>query len=582
MQSGYFGGDAASRKRYYGIKRQIAFQKKFPLSQYSYAPLARGSEMSLSTYGPTYKTATPAQRAARKEFMMSGRGRYYRGRGGYFGKLLGSLVGQADAGDKYGDMVWDFVKDKIPPKYSALGQAVFDITDDYKGNIKNRQMKGRGKYYTNSLVQDGGASNIVPAFTPSDMQEITYSNKEYVRDIYAPLTGNVFEVQSWNLNPGLVSAFPWLSQIAMNFEEYEFIQLAFTYKSTVADFASASGQVGQVAIATQYNPNAYDFADKEEMMLYQGGMSAKTTESIIHGIECDPAKLAGAAQKYVRMGSIPPTEDLKNYDLGKTSLAVLNVPATYAGQQLGELWVSYTVRLRKPKLMAQNAYNIRRDLWLSYPIATTTATTDTILSKCVLLYGSRNSLGATITIPNSSTVAPTGAGTDNLTVLPVGTATVSPNTIGNQQEIILTLPPDYSGIIKLVIRSRSNNGTAIVWNVVTQALATIKRFLDISDFSLAGSPATITRYWTNYRMTWDDGAVTNETEVHLRIQPASGGVPNSLIIVGNVNKPTTSNIFYGFPYIELSQYNSWLSVEDNGRNDAIDLVTSANAQALWT
>lgn len=576
MQSGYFGGDAAGRKRYYGVKRQIAFQKKFPLSQYSYAPLARGSEMSLSTYGPSYKMASQAQRAARKEFMMSGRGRYYRGRGGYFGKLLGSMVGQADAGDKYGDMVWDFVKDKIPPKYSALGQAVFDITDDYKGSIKNRPMKGRGKYVTNSLIQDGHSSNIVPSFSTSDMQEITYSNKEYVRDIYAPLSGNVFEVQSWNLNPGLVSAFPWLSQIAINFEEYEFMQLIFTYKSTVADFASASGQVGQIAIATQYNPNAYDFADKEEMMLYQGGMSAKTTESIIHGIECDPSKLAGAPQKYVRGGTIPPTEDLKNYDLGKTSLAVLNVPSTYAGQQLGELWVSYTIRLRKPKLMSQNAYNIRRDIWCHSNTTGLPGTNIPTLSLGQILKGSRNSLGGILTVPKNGVYWPTGDNTDILTTVPAAGNTISNNTATNiLQEFSLILPPDYSGVLSIRIRGSVSTGGNITWIALTQAIDTIKRFNDMPTIATSGG----TKSWQNFRSTSDENYYSQELELHVRVQPASGGVPN--LIQFAMNTPKAQTYTYTVPLIEITQYNTWLSIEDNGKADQLDLVTLEGAPGYY-
>jgi hypothetical protein len=34
-----------------------------------------------------------------------------------------------------------------------------------------------------------------------------------------------FQNQSILLNPGLEASFPWLSQVAQNFEEYEFVQL---------------------------------------------------------------------------------------------------------------------------------------------------------------------------------------------------------------------------------------------------------------------------------------------------------------------------------------------------------------------
>lgn len=594
----------------------IDFQKKFPLSQYSYSPIQRGSEQSLAAYGPSWKQATAAQREMRKAYMMTGRGNFfldklkewdnsikeqyeqavpnklaryvldkiggkavdwtlhkllgkglYRGRGGFFGGLLGSLIPGVgyDQGSKWGDVAYNAIG-KVGDALNPIGKQM------YGGGL----YRGRGAYATNNLVTDGGAtaSNVVPQFNPSDMHEITYSNREFVRDIYAPASGTVFSLESWSLNPGLVQAFPWLSQLALNFEEYEFIQLAFTYKSTVADFASASGQVGQIAMATQYNPNSDAFADKEEMMLYEGGMSCKTTESLIHGIECDPQKLAGAAQKYVRQGQLPASEDLKNYDLGKTSIAVLNVPSTYAGQQIGELWVSYTIRLRKPKLVSANAYNVRIDNFAHYNTSAVTSS-QSALNFGTLLIGSRNSLGCTITaIANGVNQATTTATWDNLTAA----LTTPPAAItGTQQQFKITFPNDYSGIIS--VRLQICDTTALNWGlqVCTERTSTIKRFRDIPQLNPQSSSTAI---WTHFRSTIDNsdgGLFSAECELHLRILPATGGYANELYV--STTGPTSGVMT--FPRIQITQINSFCSVADNGSNDRLDLVSASGQSAFW-
>lgn len=578
----------AERRKYWGVKSQIGFRKRYPLGKYWYAPVERGTPISLNEVGPSWKEASAEQRAKRKAFNMTGRGQYaMRGRGGFFGRMLGGLFGQPDLGDKVGDMVWSGAKQFLPSDYANLGDAAFKISDQMggRGLYKGRGLyRGRGAYAVNNLVTDGGAtaSDVVPQFQPKDIHDITYSNREFVRDVYAPPLGTLFLADSWNLNPGLVQSFPWLSQIALNFEEYEFVQLAFTYKSTVADFASASGQVGQVAIATQYNPNSDTFADKEEMMLYEGGMSCKTTESLIHGIECDPSKLAGAAQKYVRQGSIPLTEDLKNYDLGKTTMAVLNVPSTYASQQIGELWVSYTVKLRKPKLVSANAYNIRCDKFVhaqTSPLTALPSATTPILTIGTLAYDTRNSVGATITVADAGALAPVLATSDNLTALvvapgtPVGVPTkvFTQNTFAQQQQFTITLPPDYSGIIMIRIVQHCNTSGNPRLIAVTNTRS-IARFRDIPGIynTMANS------VWTHFRNSTADDLISQELELHLRVLPAQGGLPNAIII--STESALFTSTAYSFPRIEISQYNSFLSVADNGTNDRLDLATIPSQQ----
>lgn len=559
------------------IARQARYRQRFPLRDYYDVPMQRGSALSLSKVGATYRDATPEQRKLRKHMMMTGKG-LYRGRGGFFGRALGNLFGMGDLGDKIGDAAWGVAKNFIPEDYANLGDAAFKITDKLGGQGLYRGMRGRGIYAANNLIMDSGAqaSNVVPQFHPSDMHTITYSNREYVRDIFAPAVGTVFELQSWELNPGLPTSFPWLSQLAINFEEYELVQLAYTFKSTISDFAAASGQVGQVLMATQYNPDSDTFATKDEMMLYEGGMSCKTTETMIHGVECDPKKLAGSSNKYVRVGGLPPQEDKKNYDLGRTSLAVVNAPATYANQQIGELWVSYTIVLRKPKIASGNAYNVGRDIYVTPSI--TYSGSGPIATYGSLLSGSRNSLGTQLQILNKNLL--TGSGTDALTEFDA-----AENTATSVEQFRITLPSSYSGVLALRWIVKSNNQTPPLPVLVSLAPSTISRFKDIPVGYNNAQGATLTQTWVHQIRTAGDAYLTStgglfgsqsDVTMHLRVHPPSAGLPN--IILFGTRSPFASNEDYQW-VLEISQLNTFLSVQDNGSNDRIDLVQTFSGQS---
>lgn len=586
--------DPALQRRYYGVKRQIGYRKQYSLRDFWDMPMQRGSQASLDLVGPSFKEATEQQKMNRRAYKMTGRGKYMQGRGGFFGGLAGLLTGQGwKAGSDLGDKVWDAAKGFVPiPQVHALMQAS-DLANKVAQPIaqatgyglykRGRGLyKGRGEYSTNKLITDGGAtaSSIVPQFG-TDVHEIVYSNREFVRDVFAPVSQTAFYLESWSLNPGLATSFPWLSQIAINFEEYEIVQLIYTFKSTVADFASQSGQVGQVIMATQYNPNSDAFADKEEMMLHDGGMSCKTTESMLHGIECDPAKNSGSSQKYVRAGKLPPTEDLKNYDMGKTSIAIINAPATYAGQQLGELWVSYTVRLRKPKLASLNAYNVQRDYFAIKEMIADSNNKVAAQGLTNLRQGARNSLGCKITFPDVD--VPTSINTDNL----VNPTPLQWGTAGIRSHFLLELPNTYSGVIRIHIRTSITNTTGYQMppiHLVSMAPETILRFKDITYAKyVAGGykvydnvhvVTTISDYSTALTSTFA------EFECHLRILPPRNGFPNQIYVFAQQNVQNGLGLTYCD--ITVEQYNTFGSYNDNGANDQIALLDQYGNPATWS
>jgi hypothetical protein len=86
--------------------------------------------------------------------------------------------------------------------------------------------------------------------------------------------------------------------------------------------------------------------------------------NLSHGVECDPRQSAiSGSGLYCRASPQKPGEDLKTYDLGVFSLAVSGTPTSFANQPIGELWVEYTFKMRKPKLFTGIGSGVSTDIY---------------------------------------------------------------------------------------------------------------------------------------------------------------------------------------------------------------------------
>jgi len=150
------------------------------------------------------------------------------------------------------------------------------------------------------------------------------------------------------LNPGLEASFPWLAQLAANYQEYSMKGVVYHYVPTSgASVASTNTALGSVMISTNYRATAPAYSNKQQMLNDFFASDARPTEPFCHPIECDPKENPYNVQ-YVRTAGVPAGEDQKTYDLGVVTVATQGCPA--AGNVLGELWVTYEIELRKPKL----------------------------------------------------------------------------------------------------------------------------------------------------------------------------------------------------------------------------------------
>lgn len=493
--------------RAYGAQRSI--RRMYPPSKFGYMAIPRTDETK-STFGPSYVRASAEQRAARASHRYIGRGSYWKSA---WRKVI-RPIGKAALRGALG-----------AAKHSALGILGGGM---YTGNgmyTGQGEYSGPDNYTTNDLVH-GGEPSVADIKTAEDETgSITISKREYISDIFANPSGSSFVNQSFPLNPGLEPSFPWLSQLAQNYEEYEFQQLLFSFRSTIQDVNSANGQVGTIISATNYNPSAAPFSDKNAMMTYAHAVSAKSTDDLVHGVECDPTKLSGPEGKYIRSGALSQTEDIKSYDHAVFQLAISNTPSSMANQSIGELWVTYTVVLRKPKFGTARGNNIQQYSVVSPSgsFATATASTNYLfVPSSTALYALKNNLNCSL---YSSTTASSVNG------IPANT--------------ILRFPAAYSGLVRVLIKATYTDvittdrtvGTQVYLNAGIGVTGNVRTFNDIYagnsyapgvQSSVAGADlASAINYMARVAGTQRGQFILIQ---HFLVSPASSGLDNAIYI----------------------------------------------------
>lgn len=173
--------------------------------------------------------------------------------------------------------------------------------------------------------------------------------QEYLADVRTAATADTFKVEDFLINAANERTFPWLSQIAANYEQYEFQGLIFEFKSTSADaLNSTNTALGSVIMATQYDTVDAPFSSKAEMLNYEFSSSTKPSGNTLHMIECDPRQSTVPIMFTLQSENTPPNTDPRLYHLGRFQIATTGFQGTNVN--IGEIHVTYQVKLLKPKL----------------------------------------------------------------------------------------------------------------------------------------------------------------------------------------------------------------------------------------
>jgi len=100
-------------------------------------------------------------------------------------------------------------------------------------------------------------------------------------------------------------------------------------------------------IQTAYRANDTPPVNKYELLNEYWAGEVVPSESLVHPIECKPQE-GVLSSLFIRDSST--TDSLNFYDLGVTTVAVQGQQT--GGGVLGDLWITYEVELRKPKMYA--------------------------------------------------------------------------------------------------------------------------------------------------------------------------------------------------------------------------------------
>lgn len=262
-----------------------------------------------------YTTAVAKPKRKARTGAVSGRG-FYKGFAADLGYGLGR-VGNYITG-----------KDDLHVKGRGLGQHFANVT-------------GLGAYSMNLNT----LHQVVPEVANARSKEgaTILRHKEYLCDISGSTTGFAIR-QQLDLNPGLTDVFPWASQIANAYEEWELLGCLVEFVTTSGNATGSNTALGEVMISTEYNSYNPPFSNKQQMLNQVFAVSGVPSCNLIHAIECQP-KQNQVARFYVRNGSS--SVPIVLTDLGRTTIAVQGQQSTGI---LGELWITYELALYKPRL----------------------------------------------------------------------------------------------------------------------------------------------------------------------------------------------------------------------------------------
>lgn len=256
-----------------------------------------------------------------------------------------------------------FLKDTASAKAEQFVHAS-DISGrgDYKVGMHGFRGKDGG-HMSDRVRKARHTSHLSKAKTRMEKGEMCIEHSEYIGDLISSgTTGTTnFVSQLYGLNPGNPNTFPWLSSVAINFQDYRFKKLVFEYRPLISESTSTSAatltSMGSVILATQYDSIIGPYPNKVTMENSDFALSIKPSSKCLHAIECNP-RFNPLGVLYVAGGTATSTtgvsgQDIRMQNLGLFQISSANIPiASNTALDLGEIWVHYEVELYKPILNA--------------------------------------------------------------------------------------------------------------------------------------------------------------------------------------------------------------------------------------
>lgn len=216
-----------------------------------------------------------------------------------------------------------------------------------KKQVKKAAKKKQRSQPTKTTKQRRGPSQVKAApiafarptqVVASGSKSVKFHRKEFLQVIHSGsiMAGDLAVAATYNLNPGLLTTFPWLATVAA-YEQYRFSSVKFHFESS-----TSTSERGQLVMVTNVDAKDQLMTTASQLLNYKGACVGRVWDSHTHNVP-----LSNSVNKYyVRQGTPPPNADLSLYDVGLTYIVTLGVqPNIY----IGTLWIEYDIEFFTPK-----------------------------------------------------------------------------------------------------------------------------------------------------------------------------------------------------------------------------------------
>lgn len=334
--------------------------------------------------------------------------------------VIKSMVKQSLKGGGY--MAGDYIGRSVPMPGASASLARMGS----KMGAKLSKLIGSGDYAVSDAVESNSlfASSSSRAHNVASFETkaggVRIRHREFVQDLFVGPVAGAFTNAHFAVNPGLANVFPYLAQIAANYEQYKFHGLVFEFVSSTAPYGVTA--MGTYVMAMEYNAAAAAFLTKAQIENSDYALSARIDKSGMYGVECAPGQ---QALEYYFTRASAQGQPIQLTDLGLFQFALAPGVGLAANSVIGELWVTYDVELIRPRI-SLSRYGYYRD---SNANAAAAQPLGNSASQSLVSYGSLTG----ITQTGGTTLNLAGIGVDDVIMVTfnwyagAGVACVSPS-----------------------------------------------------------------------------------------------------------------------------------------------------------
>jgi hypothetical protein len=228
-------------------------------------------------------------------------------------------------------------------------QASKSITNARKHKNNNKPKKRRGitigvrDLNINASMQEQGSASIAysqgvsssqASFSRSSVNSTRIVHREQIDSVAGSVFFNIDG--SFNINPGIASTFPWLSQQANGWEKYRFNSLRFCYYPRCATTTS-----GSYLLTPDYDSSDTPPTTEQQASNFAGAVEDAPWKAQVLTLRNDQLSMI----RYIRSGALSQNQDIRLSDVA----IVYSISTSGTDTSTwGKLWIEYDVTLMSP------------------------------------------------------------------------------------------------------------------------------------------------------------------------------------------------------------------------------------------